>query len=111
MNGRAYDYNLGRFYGVDPFIQFPGNSQSLNPYGYLMNNPLSGTDPTGYAIDNCPDGNCRMTEVTEIKIYKDPTSGEYYAQASDGKNIIEVKSFEVTHSNSRVRFWLKLSRI
>ena len=49
MNGRAYDYNLGRFYGVDPFIQFPSNSQSLNPYGYLMNNPLSGTDPTGYA--------------------------------------------------------------
>jgi len=39
---------LGRFYGVDPFIQFPSNSQSLNPYSYLMNNPLSGTDPTGY---------------------------------------------------------------
>ena len=48
MNGRAYDFNLGRFYGVDPFIQFPNNSQSLNPYGYLMNNPLAGTDPTGY---------------------------------------------------------------
>jgi RHS repeat-associated protein len=48
MNGRAYDYNLGRFYGVDPVIQFPGNSQSLNPYAYLMNNPLAGTDPTGY---------------------------------------------------------------
>jgi RHS repeat-associated protein len=48
MNGRAYDYNLGRFYGVDPFVQFPSNSQSLNPCGYLMNNPLAGTDPTGY---------------------------------------------------------------
>jgi RHS repeat-associated protein len=48
MNGRAYDYNLGRFYGVDPVIQFPGNSQSLNPYSYIMNNPLAGTDPTGY---------------------------------------------------------------
>jgi RHS repeat-associated protein len=49
MNGRAYDYNLGRFTGVDPFIQFPLNSQSLNPYSYILNNPLSGTDPTGYA--------------------------------------------------------------
>jgi hypothetical protein len=49
MNGRAYDYNLGRFYGVDPIIQFPTNSQSLNGYSYLMNNPLAGTDPTGYA--------------------------------------------------------------
>jgi len=50
MNGRAYDYNLGRFLSVDPVIQFPANSQSLNPYSYIMNNPMSGTDPTGYTI-------------------------------------------------------------
>jgi RHS repeat-associated protein len=49
MNGRVYDYNLGRFLSVDPFIQSPTNSQSLNPYSYIMNNPLAGTDPTGYA--------------------------------------------------------------
>ena len=48
MNGRVYDYNLGRFLSVDPFIQEPGNSQSLNPYSYIMNNPLAGTDPSGY---------------------------------------------------------------
>ena len=48
MNGRVYDYRLGRFLSVDPFIQAPLNSQSLNPYSYIMNNPLSGTDPTGY---------------------------------------------------------------
>jgi RHS repeat-associated protein len=48
MNGRVYDYLLGRFLEVDPVIQSPTNSQSLNPYSYLMNNPLSGTDPTGY---------------------------------------------------------------
>nr|WP_269433713.1 HYD1 signature containing ADP-ribosyltransferase family protein [Rheinheimera sp. EpRS3] len=48
MNGRAYDYNLGRFLSVDPIIQSPANSQSLNPYSYIMNNPLAGTDPTGY---------------------------------------------------------------
>ena len=51
MNGRVYDYNLGRFLSVDPFIQDPGNSQSLNPYSYIMNNPLSGTDPTGYTSE------------------------------------------------------------
>ncbi|MGS0535662.1 RHS repeat domain-containing protein [Pseudoalteromonas sp. SaAl2] len=49
MNGRVYDYNLGRFMSVDPIIQSPTNSQSINPYSYIMNNPLSGTDPTGYA--------------------------------------------------------------
>ncbi|NVK23146.1 MAG: RHS repeat-associated core domain-containing protein, partial [Kangiellaceae bacterium] len=48
MNGRAYDYNLGRFLSVDPFIQATGNSQSMNPYSYIMNNPLAGTDPSGY---------------------------------------------------------------
>lgn len=48
MNGRGYDYNLGRFLSVDPIIQSPGNSQSLNPFTYIMNNPLSGTDPSGY---------------------------------------------------------------
>ncbi|AOT07731.1 RHS repeat-associated core domain-containing protein [Pseudoalteromonas luteoviolacea] len=49
MNGRVYDYNLGRFMSVDPIIQSPGNSQSVNPYSYIMNNPLGGTDPTGYS--------------------------------------------------------------
>ncbi|MGV6853393.1 MAG: RHS repeat domain-containing protein [bacterium] len=44
MNGRVYDYNLGRFLSVDPFIQDPGNSQNLNPYSYIMNNPLVGVE-------------------------------------------------------------------
>jgi hypothetical protein len=48
MNGRMYDYQLGRFLSVDPVIQLPTNSQSLNPYSYIMNNPLSGMEPSGY---------------------------------------------------------------
>ena len=48
MNGRIYDPKLGRFFSVDPVIQFPANSQSLNPYSYILNNPLSGRDPSGY---------------------------------------------------------------
>ncbi|GAB4183111.1 MAG: hypothetical protein Tsb002_05160 [Wenzhouxiangellaceae bacterium] len=48
MNGRAYDYNLGRFLSVDPFVNDTANSQSLNPYSYISNNPMSGVDPTGY---------------------------------------------------------------
>lgn len=49
MNGRVYDYNLGRFLSVDPIITDPGNSQSINPYSYIMNNPLASTDPSGYS--------------------------------------------------------------
>jgi RHS repeat-associated protein len=50
MNGRVYDYNLGRFMSVDRLIQSPTSTstQSINPYSYIMNNPLAGTDPTGY---------------------------------------------------------------
>ncbi len=49
MNGRVYDPNLGRFLSVDPVFAFPTNTQSLNPYSYVLNNPLSVTDPTGYS--------------------------------------------------------------
>ncbi len=60
MNGRVYDPTLGRFLSVDPIFEFPTNTQSLNPYSYVLNNPLSLTDPTGYVACNtgqtsCPD--------------------------------------------------------
>lgn len=48
MNGRIYDPLIGRFMSADPFIQSPGNLQSHNRYAYVLNNPLSHTDPSGY---------------------------------------------------------------
>ena len=48
MNGRIYDSTLGRFLQADPFIQAPKNTQSLNRYSYVLNNPLTLTDPSGY---------------------------------------------------------------
>jgi hypothetical protein len=33
---------------ADPHIQAPNNSQSYNRYSYVLNNPLSYTDPSGY---------------------------------------------------------------
>jgi len=48
MNGRIYDPKLGRFLQADPVVQAPKNSQSLNRYSYVLNNPLSYTDPSGY---------------------------------------------------------------
>ena len=47
MNGRMFDFNNGRFLSVDPYI-IGSNSQAINPYSYIYNNPLSGTDPSGY---------------------------------------------------------------
>ncbi len=48
MGGRIYDPSVGRFLSPDPLIQEPENSQSLNRYSYVMNNPLSLTDPSGF---------------------------------------------------------------
>ena len=75
MNGRAYDYNLGRFLSVDPVIQFPENSQSLNPYSYIMNNPMSGTDPTGYcdAATGTRIADCRVVTA----VYQDSNGNEH----------------------------------
>lgn len=48
MNGRVYDALLGRFLSADPFVQDPTSTQSYNRYAYVMNQPLSATDPSGY---------------------------------------------------------------
>ncbi|GIU36959.1 hypothetical protein TUM3794_06890 [Shewanella colwelliana] len=64
MNGRIYDFNVGRFLSVDPFLQFPENSQSANPYSYILNNPMSGTDPTGYSASAVGDNH--QEEMTNI---------------------------------------------
>lgn len=48
MNGRLYDPILGRFLSADPNVQAPKNTQNLNRYSYVLNNPLSFTDPSGY---------------------------------------------------------------
>ena len=48
MNGRVYDPQIGRFLSADPYIQAPMNLQSLNRYSYVMNGPMSATDPSGY---------------------------------------------------------------
>lgn len=50
MNGRLYDPLLGRFLSADPGVQFPGNLQNDNRYSYVLNNPLSYTDPSGYFL-------------------------------------------------------------
>lgn len=51
MNGRMYDPLLGRFVSADSNIQSPYSTQSYNRYAYVLNNPLSLTDPSGYLFD------------------------------------------------------------
>lgn len=47
MRGRMYDPVIGRFLTPDP-VRGIGNSQGMNPYSYVLNNPLNLVDPTGF---------------------------------------------------------------
>jgi RHS repeat-associated protein len=49
MNGRVYDPAIGRFLSADPFIDGAGTVQGWNRYTYVHNQPLSRSDPSGYA--------------------------------------------------------------
>lgn len=47
MNGRIYDPLLRRFLSPDNYVQQVDNTQNYNRYGYVLNNPLLYTDPSG----------------------------------------------------------------
>jgi len=50
MHARYFSPNLGRFLSVDPIGGEVGSSQSWNRYSYVLNNPLTHTDPHGMAV-------------------------------------------------------------
>ncbi|WP_421131755.1 SpvB/TcaC N-terminal domain-containing protein [Alteromonas sp. A079] len=94
MNGRVYDYNLGRFLSVDPLIHMEGGSQGINPYSYIMNNPMAGLDPSGY------DPELETVEVSaDAQVYTD-SDGNNYVDAGDGSgDVIKIDSISVSKSN------------
>jgi RHS repeat-associated protein len=51
MKGRVFDPKLGRFLTPDPVIADLYFAQSLNPYSYVLNNPLTFVDPSGFSGD------------------------------------------------------------
>lgn len=48
LNGRIYFASGSRILSPDPYIQDPTNTQSYDRYSYVMNNPLSANDPSGF---------------------------------------------------------------
>lgn len=62
MQGRVFDPVIGRFISADPYVQEPYNSQGLNRYSYVNNNPMRYVDPSGFnSCDygaNNGDGSC-----------------------------------------------------
>jgi RHS repeat-associated protein len=73
MNGRIYSPLTGRFFSADPTIQSPGNLQSYNRYSYGWNNPLNGTDPSGFSRwTSFRDNVLKPVAVVVISIYVGP---------------------------------------
>jgi RHS repeat-associated protein len=60
MNGRVFDGQVDRFVSADPTLD-GASSQTINPYGYVGNNPLSATDPTGFCGSG--DDDCKVQSV------------------------------------------------
>ncbi|PRQ06644.1 tRNA(Glu)-specific nuclease WapA precursor [Enhygromyxa salina] len=54
MGGRMYDPQLGRMAGADPFVVAPNSTQGWNRYAYVLNQPLSRTDPSGFEPTGAP---------------------------------------------------------
>ena len=50
MNGRMYDPMMHRFLSPDNYIQDPYDTRSYDRFGYVWNNPLMLTDPSGEFI-------------------------------------------------------------
>ncbi|CAH9067617.1 hypothetical protein PSECIP111854_04153 [Pseudoalteromonas sp. CIP111854] len=91
MNGRVYDYNLGRFMSVDPVIQSPTNSQSINPYSYIMNNPLAGVDPSGYKWEKKTGSNVR-TKTADVSTTGKISASDKVQSVEVGKDSIKINT-------------------
>jgi RHS repeat-associated protein len=89
MNGRIYDYRLGRFLSVDLVIGNPANSQAINPYSYLGNNPFSGVDPSGYECAGQGFSECTTTIINGPGPQKDDSKkGTIVVLQDNGKRTV-----------------------
>jgi RHS repeat-associated protein len=75
MNGRMYDPVIGRFISPDPLGGRVGDSQSLNPYSYVDNQPLTATDPTGFTLAKVK------------RVMNDPWAFASFGQSSSGVDV------------------------
>ncbi|WXA94367.1 FG-GAP-like repeat-containing protein [Pendulispora brunnea] len=99
MKGRMYDPRIGRFLSADPFVQEPTSSQSLNRYSYVLNNPLSLVDPTGY--QSAPAGGTVPMTPTHVDIdySTSPITLTIFARRSDEKADVEDKASGTEYGN------------
>ncbi len=88
MNGRVYDPVLGRFMTADILVQAPYNTQSYNRYSYVLNNPLSRIDPSGYKSERPQsDGDVVPDPTIEINGQKHTLTGQGDGETKAGDKV------------------------
>ncbi|MGH9438867.1 MAG: RHS repeat-associated core domain-containing protein, partial [Terriglobia bacterium] len=68
-HARLYDPSIGRWMSPDPTVPDGYDGQSLNRYSYVLNNPTTLVDPSGYADATCwpvPGGGYQCSDMTVV---------------------------------------------
>jgi RHS repeat-associated protein len=91
---RFYDPTLGRFLQPDSLIPQPGDVRAWNRYGYVYNNPLRYTDPTGHYISLEDDFGVRITQKGVIQIVH---GGSHFVNPMEVKLANAILSGETRH--------------
>jgi RHS repeat-associated protein len=104
-NARYYNPNLGRFISADTIVPDPFNPQAFNRYSYVINDPLSYSDPSGHSlhisgwieqhvlgqhlVDSINKTAQNTTNAFLVNFFIDPTLGHYMlGQTKEGRNYI-----------------------
>jgi RHS repeat-associated protein len=100
---REYEFGLGRWLGPDRLSGDVSNPQSLNRYAYVLNNPLSLTDPLG--LEWCAPGSAvygndgNLIGYDEDKCISDQDYDENYIDGSyTGYFYVDPQSFTFAYS-------------
>jgi hypothetical protein len=93
MNGRVYDPVLGRFLSPDPIVQAPHDTQGLNRYAYVRNNPLRNTDPSGFCFNGHPAADQQALQCMENIVFQYTRNLGDLGWLVDFARLTELQSF------------------
>ncbi|MGH2536808.1 MAG: RHS repeat-associated core domain-containing protein [Candidatus Promineifilaceae bacterium] len=115
MNARFYVPAVGRFASADTLVPDPARPGSFNRYSYVLQNPLSYTDPTGYCPAPADDtGNVICIDLfiadSEILLGSGEGDGRTFSANSlppQSRGFLYIYLDEADENgNPRTEFWL-----